>query len=53
MRRRSAARRVIGSWSSTITIVLTKKSQPIPRSDTPASFFANEQDLGCEIPAPM
>ncbi len=46
MRRRPSASRAIGSCASTITTVLTKKIQPIPRSETPASFFANAgQDL--------
>ena len=31
-----------------------RKSQPIPRSETPASFFANAGRISsCAIPAPM
>ena len=54
VRRRPSASRVVGSCSSTITIVLMKKSQPIPRSLTPASFLANAGRISsCAMPAPM
>ncbi len=53
-RRRPSASRVVGSCRKTITIVLMKKSQPIPRSETPASFFAKAGRISsCAIPAPM
>ena len=40
MRLRPWTNRAIGSWSSTTTIVLTRKTIPICASETPASFFA-------------
>ena len=39
IRRRPSTSFAIGSWARTITTVLTKKTKPTPRSDTPAWFF--------------
>ena len=53
MRRRPSASRVVGSWSSTITIVLMKKSQPIPRSrDAGLVLGERGQDLELRDPGP-